>query len=145
MTPRTPLVLSGRIRDGALHLDAPRFFKAALPKWEGTRVTVTVAPEVERRRERANRYYRGVVLKMMADESGHTADELHELMKLRHLPAKVVDPITGDERTYGRSTTKLTVAEFSLFLEAAMLDGAEWLGLTFPQPRREDEWREDVA
>ena len=144
--PKPPLVFSGRVRDGVLHLDKRALFDAALKAWNG-RVTVTVAPEVERRRERANRYYHGVVLKLMAEESGHTADELHELMKLRHLSASLVDPITGEERRYGKSTAVLSIAGFAQYLEHVMLDGAEWLGISFPPPRRNEEYRqaEDVA
>ena len=43
--PKPPLVFSGRVRDGVLHLDKRALFTAALKAWDG-RVTVTVAPEV---------------------------------------------------------------------------------------------------
>ena len=140
--PRTPLVLSGRVADGEIHIDAPKFLKAALPKWEGVRITITIAPEVERRRERANKYYWAVVLKLMAEESGHTADDLHELMKLRHHSKVIAHPVTGEEVRIGQSTTTLSIADFSVYLEKVMLDGAEWLGLTFPPPRHDDDWRD---
>jgi hypothetical protein len=68
-------------------------------------------------------------------------DDLHELMKLRHNSKLVVDPLTGEETKIGQSTAKLTIPEFSVYLERVMLDGAEWLGITFPQPRRDEEWR----
>jgi hypothetical protein len=142
--PRTPLTVSGRVVDGVLHLDSRKFMDAALRSWGG-RVTVTIAPEEERRRNRANRYYHGVVLKMMAEESGHSADDLHELMKLRHNSKIVVDPLTGEETKIGQSTAKLTIPEFSIYLERVMLDGAEWLGIAFPEPRRDEEWRERTA
>jgi hypothetical protein len=140
--PRTPLVLGGRVVDGKVHLDSPKFYQAALPKWEGLRVRVTVEQEVETRRQRANRFYFGVILKLMAEESGHSVDELHELGKLRHNSKLVVDPFTGEETKIAQSTAKLTIPEFSVYLERVMLDGAEWLGITFPAPRRDEDWRE---
>jgi len=145
MTKRDPLIYGGRVRDGVLHLDAPKLYRAAIKHFEGLRLVITIAPEAQRRSLRANAYYHGVVLKMMAAESGHTPDELHEVMKLRHLAATVTDPISGEERTYGRSTASLTVDEFCAYLEAVMLDGAEWLGLSFPPPRRHEQWTDEAA
>jgi hypothetical protein len=142
--PKRPLTLGGRVVGGVLHLDSRNLFDAALKSWDG-RVTVTIAPEEERRRARANRYMWGCVLKLMAEESGHSVDDLHELMKLRHNSKLVVDPLTGEETKIGQSTAKLTIPEFSVYLERVMLDGAEWLGITFPQPRRDEEWRQDRA
>jgi hypothetical protein len=143
--PRTPLVLGGRVVDGHVHLDSPKFYRVALPKWEGLRVRVTVEQEAETRRQQANRFYWGVVLKLMAEESGHTADELHELGKLRHNSKVVVDPFTGEETKIAQSTAKLSVADFGVYLERVMLDGAEWLGITFPEPRKDEDWRTEKA
>jgi hypothetical protein len=145
-----PLVYGGRVTlDGdmqvpTLHIDSPLLYRAALKHLQG-RVTITIAPEEQKRSLRANAFYHGVILKMMSEESGHLPDELHELMKLRHLSATVVDPITGEERKYGRSTATLTIEEFSVYLERVMLDGAEWLGLSFPPPRKHEEYRQEAA
>jgi hypothetical protein len=145
--PRNPLVLAGRVVDGGiLHLDNRAQLDRALkhPSWQ-RRVTITIAPEEERRRQRANKYYWGVVLKMMAEECGHTADDLHELMKLRHNSKLVVEPLTGEEVKIAQSTAKLTIPEFSVYLERVMLDGSEWLGIVFPEPSKHEEWRQDRA
>ena len=83
--PKPPLVFSGRVREGVLHLDKRALFTAALKAWDG-RVTVTVAPEVsKRRRERANRYYHGASCckgELMDPEEirPHGRRKLHELM-----------------------------------------------------------------
>lgn len=142
--PRTPLTVSGRVSEGVLHLDNRKMLDAALKAWDG-RVMVTIAPEEDRRRNRANRFYWGVVLKLMAEESGHSVDDLHELGKLRHNSKIVVDPLTGEETKIGQSTAKLSIPDFSVYLERVMLDGAEWLGITFPEPRKSEDWREQAA
>jgi hypothetical protein len=132
--PRNPLVLGGRVGDGGiLHLDNRAQLDRALkhPSWQ-RRVTITIAPEEERRRQRANKYYWGVVLKMMAEECGHNS-------KL------VVEPLTGEEVKIAQSTAKLTIPEFSVYLERVMLDGSEWLGIVFPEPSKHEEWRQDRA
>ncbi len=125
-----------------LHLDSPVYFKKALAHFRG-RVKVTLEPEIERRRARANRYYWGVVLKMMAEETGHTPDQIHEFMKIRHNSSKatITDPLTGEEVLLPQSTAKLSIADFSVYLERVMLFAAEWLGIVFPDPTPAEDWR----
>jgi len=142
---RDPLIYGGRVRDGVLHLDAPKLYRAAIKHFEGLRLVITIAPEEQRRSLRQQAYYRGVVLEMMARQSGHTTQELHNAMRGRYLLETVIDPISGRELTYTRSTADLTVAEFSKYLDEVMLLGAEWLGLSFPPPRRHEAWKDEAA
>lgn len=144
--PRRPITIGGRVVDGVLHLDSRNLFDAALKHadWQ-RRVVVTIAPEEKKRSLRANAYYRGVVLRMIADELGYEPDDLHECLLLKFSSKTVADPETGEEvRITQRSRTK-TVDEFSAFLERVMLWAAEKLGMTFPEPRRDEEWREERA
>jgi hypothetical protein len=136
---RKPLTAGGYVKDGAIRLDSKALLKAALTHWAG-RIRLTIEPELQTRRQRANRYYWGVVLKLMAEESGHTAADLHEIMKLRHNFKLTADP-QGEEVKIPKSTATLKILEFSEYLEAVMLDGAEWLGITFPEPTKAEEWR----
>jgi hypothetical protein len=142
--PRKPIVAGGYVEAGKVVWDNPRLVTAALKSWTG-RVTVTIAPEVQQRSVRANAYYHGVVLALIAEETGHTADELHEHFKQRFLPVTAVDPLTGEERTYGKSTRTLTVQEFSDYLENVMFFAAEKLGITFPPPRPHEDYRAPAA
>lgn len=146
MRPRQALVLGGRVAEGGvLRLDSRNLLDSALKHWDGLRVVVRIEQEKETRRQRANRFYWGVVLKHMASESGHSADDLHELMKLRHnsKTVEIVDPKTGEAREVRipLSTAKLSIEEFGIYLERAIVDAAEWLGVVIPEPRRDEEWR----
>jgi hypothetical protein len=136
-----PLVLLCAKRDGTLWYGngtakddtrQRKLLKAAITHLPEGAYELTIKPVDQTRRSQANRYYWGVVLRMMAEESGHGANELHDLMKLRHNGQVITDITTGEEVTVGRTTRTLTVAQFSAYLEAVMLDGAEYLGLTFP-------------
>jgi len=117
-------------------------FVAACRKWPNGPAELELRPFEETRRGRANRYYRGVVLRLIAEESGHSADDLHEYFKLRHNSKTVADPATGEELKLAVSTAKLTIQAFSDYLNAVMLDGAEMLGIVFPEPRESEDWRE---
>lgn len=138
---REPLIATGEIKSGKFEwTTAFKFVQAALTRWPDGRLDITFAQREDTRSARANRYMWGVVLRMMAAESGVPAEEMHELMKLRHNFTTVIDP-NGEEVKVGQSTSKLTVSEFTDYLERVMLDGSEWLGIIFPEPRHEDNWR----
>lgn len=140
---REPLVVVGEIKSGEIVGGLSHLLRAvpsAVKRWPDGNIDITVAQREDTRRARANRYMWGVVLKMMAAESGDTAEALHELMKLRHNFTVVVDP-DGEEVKVAKSTAHLTISEFSEYLEKIMLDGSEWLGIIFPEPRSEDDWR----
>ena len=142
MKPKRPLVFSGDVvAPGRIHFDLRRVLDAALKAWVGTRVTVTIAAEEQTRSRRANNYLFGVVYKAMAEASGYSVDDLHEIMKDRHNSKLVTDPFTGEERRIGQSTAKLPVDEFGDFIERVMVDGAEQFGISFDPPRVGEEYR----
>jgi len=138
-----PLIVQARVEGGELKVPTRKFLLAALKGWPDMAVDLEIRPFEETRRARANRYYWGVVLKMMAAESGDTVEDMHDQMKLRH-NSKMAVSVTGQDIRIAQSTTKLKVGEFSAYLEKVMLDGATFLGLTFPEPRPSEEYREAV-
>lgn len=99
-------------------------------------------PWAETRRAKQNAYLWAVIYKLIAQESGYTVDQVHELMKVRHNNLRMVDPETGEEIRVGQTTTKLSIADFAAYIDAVMLDGAEWWGITFPEPRQSEDWRD---
>jgi hypothetical protein len=136
-----PIVVQARIEGGELKVPARKVLLSALKHWPDGPVDLEVRPFEETRRGRANRFYRGVILKLIAQHSGYTPDELHEIFKVRHNSKLVADPATGEEIRIGQTTTKLTISQFSDYLDACMCDGAEWWGVSFPEPRPAEDWR----
>ena len=69
----------------------------------------------------ANRYYWGVVLKVLALEFGYTADEMHEVCKQEFNRTVIyLEPMkNGMQRTHiiGQSTTGLDTGQFSRYIE----------------------------
>jgi len=128
---------------GVLHIEkhVRAQMAAAVKRWPNLPVEITIAPFEQTRRARANRYYWGVVLKMMAVEMQQSADDIHEIEKMRHNSKLVFDPASGEEVKVAQSTAKLKVQEFSDYLERVMLDGSEYLGIVFPEPTPSEDWR----
>lgn len=139
-----PIIVQARTEAGELRIAAnvKGQMTAAVKGWPDGPVDIEIRAFEETRRGRANRYYWGVVLKLIAIESGYTVDDLHELFKVRHNSKLVTDPVTGEETRIGQTTATLPIQAFSDYLERVMLDGAEVYGMTFPEPRESEEYRE---
>lgn len=127
---------------GRLVLDDQEEFRTAMWRMKhGQRVRVTVEPERDHRTGVANRYHWGVVIKMIADETGQDEDSIHYDLCDRFLRRRIqyVDMATGRtvEREFAIGSSGLTVREFYDFVERCRLFAAEFFGLSIPDPDRE--------
>lgn len=105
-------------------------------------VILTVEEDKGKRSNQANRYYRGVVVYLIAEalrdagwepaECSHEA--VHEMLKYRFL--KVDKPIGNDGEfvTRVKSTTELDKEEFGAYIEHCVRFAAEYLNVVIPPP-----------
>lgn len=98
-------------------------------------MTVEIKPFRKDRSNQQNRYYHGVVLKMISDYTGYCADELHETFKSQLLPTKVVQ-IGSVRKEVSTSTTSLTTTQFEDYCEDIRRFAAETIGLVIPDPNQ---------
>lgn len=111
----------GIIRGARVHWDDADGLKAWVAAHEGRRVALTLVEET--RSTAQNRYYQGVVVPMLAEVTGYQPGEMHDVLKLEFLP-------------YGHvSTTDLTPAEFTAYVERICQWAAEHLDCVIPPPR----------
>jgi len=135
---KAPLSAHGQIAAGKVTLDNPAIYKAALTRWDG-RIILTIEEEPTTRRAKANRFMWVFLHKWAAvTQTGHSAEELHEILKWRH-NAKHVE-IDGEDVKVGMTTTKLSISDFSAYLERCMVDAATWDGF-FLEPTPQEDWR----
>jgi hypothetical protein len=110
--------LAGFVEDGVLHFAEPDRFASAVRDFEGKRVTVTVE-KLEPRRSLAQNAKMWAAYdkarKELADDSGHTKDELHEFLKDLYCPETEI-AIRGVVRRV-KSTRLLTKPQMSEYLE----------------------------
>ena len=97
---------------------------------------VTVKPYKRSRSVEQNALY-WLQLGVLAKETGHSADELHEVAKLKFLLPTFVE-IDGEVHEIRRSTTKLNIAEMAEYLTQFQAWAATDLGVNLPFP--EDRW-----
>lgn len=139
LTVMDEVVATGQVRGGRLTLHNPRAFKQAVARLDDRwQLVITVQRLRATRSPKANAYYWGVVIKCLSEQTGYHADELHDLMKMLHLPKSLAvcdgnGEVTG-EYVMGGSTRKLTIEEFYTYVERVRQWAAETLDLAIPDP-----------
>jgi hypothetical protein len=120
-------IFKAKIIQGEIRLERNRDFKSHLQGLEGKDVEVIVRRWRKKRSLPQNSYYWGVVLKLIAGQTGHTDEEVHEHMKWRFLRKH------GKLETV-RSTTKLSTIEMEEYLAKIRNFAQEKLDIYIPLP-----------
>jgi len=104
----------GKVPKGKLKLvlhDREEFMQN-LANFDGKDVWITIDRVFRQRTEAENRYYWGVVVKILAEHLGYTKDEMHDALRWEFLR---VEHDKGPPTV--RSTTSLSTVEFEEYLE----------------------------
>lgn len=129
---------SGFVKDGELVIRNQRGWRRALAAFRRCEVVVTIECRHATRSVNQNAWYWAQVVGLVAEHTGHTPDEIHEIYKAMFLPKQlaIVDgngEIQG-EYVIGGSTTKLNRLQFGEFCEQARKWAAETLSVDIPDP-----------
>jgi hypothetical protein len=137
-------VAHGAMVRGKLRLIAPRALSEALTTWDDGPVTVTVERPAATRSVQANAYYWGVVVAALADYTGYTPDETHDILKMQFLSKALAlarkNGTVVAEFVVGGSTTQLTSPEFFDYVERIRQWAFEELDVNMPPP--DPGWRQ---
>lgn len=126
-----------KVKDGKLEYKSPEKFYAHLWGFRpGDDLVVTVDRDRPKRSSQQNRYYWGVVLKVISEVTGHTQEELHEVFKRMFLPRRIVK-FKDKEYPLPGTTTETDSAEFTEFIERVRAE-AGTLGISIPNPDQVD-------
>jgi hypothetical protein len=108
------MTFAATIRSGKLFLDKPEQFKQHLYTFPNEkRVEVTVEKITHSRSNTQNRYYWGVVVKEIAQHTGHDPEQIHELLKFRFSPRSEMNLSATESATnIPTSTTRLDTLAF---------------------------------
>jgi hypothetical protein len=119
----------GRVLPGGLLvLDKPKDYAQHVRSLRGRFVEVLVTKRKTKRSPKANRYYFGVVVKLLAEHCGYDPQEMHETLAMRFL--RIEDcPMTGAPRR--KRTPDTDSAEFSEYVNHCIRLAAE-LGVVIP-------------
>lgn len=100
-----------------LVVKSPRWYHHQLGKFkDGENVTLVVHNRKPKRSDQQNKYYWGIYLPKVAEETGEAdLDRLHELFKGKFLTEGVFE-VLGEKVRMKKSTTQLSKAEFSQYI-----------------------------
>ena len=101
---------SGKIEKGKLILDNPERWQVNLAKFESKPVEFSIQQKRSIRSGRQNRYYHGVIVKILADHFGYSSSEMHEVLKYRFLRIRL-----SDKFVYVQSTAKLNTKQMETY------------------------------
>jgi len=87
-----------------------------------------------------NRYYWGVVIPYICEETGMDKDKIHFALKEKFLARR--DKATGLKIV--KSTTELTIEQFRLYLDLIQRWAAEFLSVTIPDPNQAADFSDNV-
>jgi len=132
------VTFSGFVENGKLSLRNPQIFKVELQDLHGD-VSVEIVEGRGKRSQQQNKYYHGVVCRLISDHTGYLPEEVHEFLKEKFLTEKKHVIIGTDERDIETaSTTRLTTKEFEEFTENVRRWAAVELQINIPEPNQED-------
>jgi hypothetical protein len=81
-----------------------------------------------------NKYYWGVVIKILSNETGFLEDEMHEVLKKKFNPKVKALRQTGEEFLIGGSTTELDTMNFEEYLSKIKIWAIQELDIYIPDP-----------
>lgn len=126
------LILEAKVNENGVQFTSHTYARQQLAKFFDKDVFVTIDTKSPKRSESQNNYYWGVVLPLISESTGHSINEMHEIMKRLHLPPKIVR-YRGREIKMPNSTATLTKSDFVEYVERIKVEAAD-LGVNIPSP-----------
>jgi endo-beta-N-acetylglucosaminidase D len=113
-------------------------FATQLRQLRDGEVEIRIERKKATRSPQANRWYWSCVVGLVAEHTGYTPDEIHEIYKAKFLPKRLaVSDGNGEikgEFVIGGTTTKLSTAEFADYCDRIRQWAAEALDVIIPDP-----------
>jgi hypothetical protein len=132
-------IFTGIVENGKLKLSDIDKFNSYLLSLRGG-VEITIKKHRDQRSLEQNKYYWGVVIKLLTEEMGLSEDETHEILKYQflkiHIDIQLKDRIEG--AFYVRSTTSLNTKEMEEYLEKIRTWASQELNCSIPLPNEVD-------
>lgn len=134
MTPFVPVFLGHVTQEGRVRLDDKFGMQQEALRLAGEEIELVIRKRRNQRSSQANRYYHGVVVKLLAEYCGYEHDDMHEALAMKFL--RIDDcPITGVPRR--KRTPATNTAEFADYIDRCIRFAAE-LGVVIPDSSRSE-------
>lgn len=136
---RDEIVTTAETRKGRLKIRNWNRVSSEIARSRDGEWTITFRRARATRSRSQNAWYWGCVVGFVAEHTGYTAEEIHEIYKAKFLPKTLAfadgnGEVLG-EFVIGGSTTRLNTVEFSEFCERIREWAADSLGVVIPDPQ----------
>lgn len=140
-----PLTYYGSVKDGKILLPRKKFQEEVTRQFEGKRIEVTVQKKKRKRSNEQNKYYRGVVIPILAytfkewnKDIEITNEIVHNWAKDRFLPMvtdweDLIIKTPEGEKEMTKTTTRLSTVQFMDYIALIQQWAAEF-GIYIPDP-----------
>ena len=125
------IAFMGKSEKGIVVLDDEKGFTEHIKSLDGKFIQLVVRRYRTNRSNNQNRYYFGIVIKILGDELGYMPDEMHEALKWKFLRK-------GGKLETVKSTSSLTTIEFEQYLELIRIWALRDLEIAIPLPNEVD-------
>lgn len=137
-----PIVLPARLEKGEIRVSHGRL-AAALKGRRDCPLEIIIERKHATRSLAQNALYWGVYVTVLAEHTGYTRDEIHEVLKAKFLPRRIAladgqGEVRG-EFLIGQTTTRLNKIEFGEYLRSIQQWAAEDLDVVIPDPPSADD------
>ncbi len=135
-----PIVKFAATYDGKLHVEKKEQFEQHLKSFKGAKIWIAIGKFRKSKSRKAERYYWGGVLPTIADSTGHTTDELHEIFKDKFLTVRRLT-WRGIEMKIPGSTKHIFSDEQSEFITKVIREAADMgIHVLTPDEYYSEEW-----
>ena len=123
-------VFAGLVKNGKVLLDLRSEFDSYASSFEGKRVQLVLKKYKTQRSNEQNKYYWGVVVKILADYFGYFPEEMHNALGYKFLL------ISDGALPRVRSTTDFTTTEMEIHLEKIRIWALTEYDVKIPLPEK---------
>lgn len=132
------IYFTGKVVKGELQGIPKGKLREELKQFEDQSVELIIRRKRKKRSSAQNRTY-WMYVSILAEETGFSKDEFHEIIKMKFLKDERVDEKTGEVYPYLKSTSKLSTVEFNYLFEQLYQWAAETFHVTLPKPKEQIE------
>ena len=125
------IAFMGKSEKGIVVLDDEKGFTEHIKSLDGKFIQLVVRRYRTNRSNNQNKYYWGVVIKILGDELGYMPDEMHNALRWKFLRK-------GGKLETVKSTSSLTTIEFEEYLELVRIWALRDLEIAIPLPNEVD-------
>ena len=126
-------IFYGMVKAGKLTIENRQGFMNHIAQFNGQRVAFHLTQYRKNRSVQQNAYYHGVIVAMIAEDTGNDYEDVHAFLRDKFLPRKLVT-IANEEASVATSTTQLLTDEFEVFTEKCRAFAATELHISIPLP-----------